>query len=412
MQRAIHGKDVLSIAGSRSPALAPNAYVLLSRASVFAIRLRASVLPALKPHPCEGGGLDRGDDLRLRRTFWGENRSRPLQADCSTNAGQVVERRAKYLPPPPLRSRACSSRSKPSTPQSGLLRCSRNDDALSRRDVPGHDDFSLPRPCSPGLTRSQYFRPPACFTHGLRIKSGARRWDALVHCYQRLADAVSPHRDGHSRGKFGAVSFAATAAAAICGTSLPAKAQTLSGGISVQMQVGSRATENSPRNGGGAQTLGATTTDCTASSVPINFGRVTLNAAGTLPVNPGGTLRPIDADGSVSVICIPAGNPNGPGTSSVGIQISGTHGSPPLLLMTLNDTNISQGITYNLYKSPLRTSGTAFLFNDSVTATVEGNSQADRTTVDLYGRVGIPTYPGGKPPAGMYRDTLTVTLFF
>lgn len=96
----------------------------------------------------------------------------------------------------------------------------------------------------------------------------------------------------------------------------------------------------------------------------------------------------------------------------MGIQISGTHGSPPLLLMTLNDTNISQGITYNLYKSPLRTSGTAFLFNDSVTATVEGNSQADRTTVDLYGRVGIPTYPGGKPPAGMYRDTLTVTLFF
>lgn len=404
MQRALHGKAVFGIVGSMFPALASNARAFRSRASACDAQHPVPALIRLKLYPCDGGNPGRDDSLRLRRVPWEGTVSLPSQGCSSDRTAQSLERRAKYLVSPSLRAQ----RPNQGCGEAGLLPPEqgrdRNDDTRSGRDALEREDF--------GLTRSPYFHRLPYFMHGLRIRSGAPRWGALIQCYRRLANAKSRHPVLRPRGKFGGLLRIGATVAALCCFPLPASAQTLSGGISVQMQVGGRATANSPRNNGGAQTLGATTTDCTASSVPINFGRVTLNAAGTLPVNPGGTLRPIDADGSVSVICIPAGNPNGPGTSSVGIQISGTHGSPPLLLMTLNDTNISQGITYNLYKSPLRTSGTAFLFNDSATATVEGNSQADRTTVDLYGRVGIPTYPGGKPPAGMYRDTLTVTLFF
>ncbi|WP_219892961.1 spore coat protein U domain-containing protein [Aquisediminimonas profunda] len=193
---------------------------------------------------------------------------------------------------------------------------------------------------------------------------------------------------------------------------LPASAQAvLSGGLTVQMQVGSRTTSTGPQTNGGAQTLGANTTDCTASTVPMNFGRITLTSAGGFPRGPGGQVLNIDADGKVLITCRPAGNPNGPGTSSVGIQLSSSHPLGPQYLMTLNNSASTQGITYNVYKNPSRTSGVQFLPSDTVTATVQADSTQDITSVDLYGRVGVPLFSNGIP-AGTYRDFLTVNLFF
>jgi len=205
--------------------------------------------------------------------------------------------------------------------------------------------------------------------------------------------------------------LAAFAACILGWAPLEASAQVvLTGGLSVQMQVGNRTTTNGPKNNGGAQTLGANTTDCTASTIPINFGRITLTSTGGFPKGPGGQKLNIDADGSVLITCRPAGNPNGPGTSSVGIQLSSSHPLGPQYLMTLNNSASTQGITYNVYKNPSRLSGEAINpGGDTITATVQADSTQDITRVDLYGRVGVPL---GPLSGGTYQDNLLVTLFF
>ena len=193
---------------------------------------------------------------------------------------------------------------------------------------------------------------------------------------------------------------------------LPASAQAvLSGRLSLQMQVGNRTTANGPQTNGGARTLGANTTDCTASTIPINFGRITLTSAGAFPRGPGGQPLIIDADGSVSIRCSPPGNPNGTTTTSVGIQLISSHQLGPLFLMTLNNTASTQGVTYDIYKTASRTVGNRYLSTDTTTATVQGDATVDITRVDLFGRVGLPLFSNGIP-AGTYRDFLTVNLFF
>ncbi|MFO1239969.1 MAG: spore coat protein U domain-containing protein [Sphingomonadaceae bacterium] len=206
--------------------------------------------------------------------------------------------------------------------------------------------------------------------------------------------------------------MAAFAACILGWAPLEASAQAvLSGGLSVQMQVGSRTTSTGPQTNGGAQTLGANTTDCTASTIPINFGRITLTSTGGFPRGPGGQVLNIDADGSVSIRCSPPGNPNGTTTTSVGIQLISSHQLGPLFLMTLNNTASTQGVTYDIYKTASRTVGNRYLSTDTTTATVQGDATVDITRVDLFGRVGLPLFSNGIP-AGTYRDFLTVNLFF
>lgn len=216
----------------------------------------------------------------------------------------------------------------------------------------------------------------------------------------------------HQRYAAHILSRVGTAVVALCCAPLSANAQTLSGGITVQMQVGSRATANSPGNNGGAQTLGASPFFCTASANPVDFGRVVLNPDGTLP-----TISPA-RPGSVVVTCSPPQNPNPTGSVSAGIVVGGGHGGGgPPFLMTLNDANSSLGIFYRLFDNS-GVGGREIKTGAIVAQTVVLNPGiSDTTIVNLFGRIsnvsGLNTnYTNGSPPSGVYLDTLSISLVF
>lgn len=184
--------------------------------------------------------------------------------------------------------------------------------------------------------------------------------------------------------------------ALVCIVPFSAHAQsTVSGGLSIQMQVGS-----------GSPTLGADPGTCTVATTPIDFGKVTPGPRGL-------SVGAIRATGSVSVTCSPPAHLVGTTQATVDYSITSKHQlAPGIHLMTLNDADITDGIFYSISRTGLI--GGSFGPGGSLIAGVLPvvPLSSDVTFFDIFGRVSGATYPDGQIPSGTYRDTLTFTLFF
>ena len=192
--------------------------------------------------------------------------------------------------------------------------------------------------------------------------------------------------------------FLAGILALVCIVPFSANAQsTVSGGLSIQMQVGS-----------GSPTLGANPVSCTVGTIPLDFGKVTPGPRGLL------TGRVL-ALGRVDVFCNPNANDFQATEVFVDYTVTSKHQRVPgEFRMTLNDADIPDGIFYAI---------TGFL-NDAGVPSGGGpggtlragvrqiGGGGDVTSFDINGEVTGTTYPDGQVPSGPYRDTLTFALFF
>ncbi len=203
---------------------------------------------------------------------------------------------------------------------------------------------------------------------------------------------LSLHWFGHSLKR----PFLAGTLALVCIDPFSANAQsTVSGGLSIQMQVGS-----------GSPTLGANPGTCRVGTTPIDFGKVTPGARGLV-------VAGRQAIGSVSVRCSPPAHLVGTTQATVDYSITSKHQlAPGVHLMTLNDADITDGIGYTIARTGQFGGGLGS--GGSLLANVEQLLVIgeDTTSFPVFGRVSGTTYPDGQIPSGIYRDTLTFTLFF
>jgi spore coat protein U-like protein len=129
---------------------------------------------------------------------------------------------------------------------------------------------------------------------------------------------------------------------------------------------------------------------CRVNTVPVNFGQYDS-----------GSPTPLDAVGTMRVVCLNLFNPGGGWVAQIGGGISG---DPAARWMASGADRLG----YNLYVDLPRTRiwGDGSGGTEVVSRTVQG--VVDRASVAIYGRA-----PGGQiPPPGNYGDALLVTVIF
>ena len=129
---------------------------------------------------------------------------------------------------------------------------------------------------------------------------------------------------------------------------------------------------------------------CRVNTLTVNFGQYDS-----------GSPAPLDAVGTMRVVCLNLFNPGGGWVAQIG---GGNSGDPAARWMSSGADRLG----YNLYVDLPRTRiwGDGSGGTEVVSRTVQGI--VDRATVAIYGRV-----PGSQvPPPGSYGDALLVTVIF
>ena len=127
--------------------------------------------------------------------------------------------------------------------------------------------------------------------------------------------------------------------------------------------------------------------DCSLSAAPLNFGAVGLALAS----------QPIDAQSSISVTC-------GQGVAYTLALDAGTSGGASVTDRRMTRDGSGEILRYGLYRDAARTQN----WGDSGSDLLNGTGSGSSITHVVYGRMPVQTLP----PAGNYRDTITVTLTF
>lgn len=127
--------------------------------------------------------------------------------------------------------------------------------------------------------------------------------------------------------------------------------------------------------------------DCSLSASPLDFGATGIALA----------TQPIDAQSSVSVRC------------AEGVQYTlaldaGSANGATTIDRRLTRDGGTELLRYGLYRDPARTQ----VWGDASPDVVTGTGSAAGSTHAVYGRLPAQVLP----PAGKYRDTITVTLTF
>ena len=127
--------------------------------------------------------------------------------------------------------------------------------------------------------------------------------------------------------------------------------------------------------------------ECSLSASPLDFGGVGMELAN----------QPVDAQGSISVRC-------GQGISYTLALDAGTGNAATVQDRRLTRDGAADILHYGLYRDAARTQ----LWGDSPSDLVNGIGSSAGNSHTVYGR--LTAQP--PPPAGQYRDLITVTLTF